>query len=130
MKKLEYINQEEYDSAVAEVEAGFTFQNGVKGNVYSSHTDALIDQLVEQIMEEKNVSREAAETYLNTSGLKIYSTQDDNIQNIMETEMKDPKYLSKSRETDGVYAQAAAVIIDPKTGYVVGAVGQLGEKTT
>ena len=130
MKKLGYINQEEYDTAVAEVEAGFTFQNGVKGNVYSSHTDALIDQLVEQIMEEKNVSREAAETYLNTSGLKIYSTQDDNIQNIMETEMKDPKYLSKSRETDGVYAQAAAVIIDPKTGYVVGAVGQLGEKTT
>ena len=130
MKKLGYINQEEYDTAVAEVEAGFNFQNGVKGNVYSSHTDALIEQLVEQIMEEKNISREAAETYLNTSGLKIYSTQDDNIQNIMETEMKDPKYLSESRETDGVYAQAAAVIIDPKTGYVVGAVGQLGEKTT
>ena len=130
MKKLGYINQEEYDTAAAEVEAGFNFQNGVKGNVYSSHTDALIEQLVEQIMEEKNISREAAETYLNTSGLKIYSTQDDNIQNIMETEMKDPKYLSESRETDGVYAQAAAVIIDPKTGYVVGAVGQLGEKTT
>ena len=130
MKKLGYINQEEYDTAVAEVEAGFNFQNGVKGNVYSSHTDALIEQLVEQIMEEKNISREAAETYLNTSGLKIYSTQDDNIQNIMETEMKDPKYLSESREKDGVYAQAAAVIIDPKTGYVVGAVGQLGEKTT
>lgn len=140
MKKLEYINQEEYDSAVAEVEAGFTFQNGIKGNVYSSHTDALIDQLVEQIMEEKNISREAAETYLSTSGLKIYSTQDANIQNIMETEMKDERYKlalkdeKKNTVYDAngnvVYAQAAAVFIDPKTGYVVGAVGQLGEKTT
>ena len=34
MKKCGYINQEEYDSAIAEVEAGFKFENGVKGNVY------------------------------------------------------------------------------------------------
>ncbi len=140
MKKLGYINQEEYDSAVAEVEAGFNFQNGIKGNVYSSHTDALIDQLIEQIMEEKNISQEAAETYLNTSGLKIYSTQDANIQNIMETEMKDSRYELTLKDANKnivydengnpIYAQAAAVVIDPKTGYVVGAVGQLGEKTT
>ena len=140
MKKLGYINQEEYDSAVAEIEAGFNFQNGIKGNVYSSHTDALIDQLIEQIMEEKNISQEAAETYLNTSGLKIYSTQDANIQNIMETEMKDSRYELTLKDANKnivydengnpIYAQAAAVVIDPKTGYVVGAVGQLGEKTT
>ena len=35
---------------------GFTFENGAKGNVYSSHTDALISQLIEQIMEEKQIS--------------------------------------------------------------------------
>ena len=41
MKKFNYITQEEYDNAVAEVDAGFKFENGAKGNVYSSHTDAI-----------------------------------------------------------------------------------------
>ena len=135
MKKLEYINQEEYDAAVAEVDAGFNFENGAKGNVYSSHTDALIDQLIAQIMEEKEISKDAATTYLYSSGLKIYSTQVSSIQTVMEEEAKKSKYDLKSKKNtneDGsaVLAQGAAVVIDPKTGYVVGAVGQLGEKTT
>lgn len=136
MKKVGYIVQEEYDAAVAEVDAGFKFENGVKGNVYSAHTDALISQLIAQIMEEKQISKDAAETYLQTSGLKIYSTQVTSIQNVMEEEVKKKKYLVESRETkkkkdvDPIYAQAAMVVIDPSTGNVVGCVGQIGEKTT
>ena len=135
MKKLEYITQEEYDTAVAQVDAGFKFENGAKGNVYSSHTDALISQLIEQIMEEKQISKNAAETYLYSSGLKIYSTQVGSIQSIMEKEVADEKYLVKSKKEkneDGspVYAQTAMVVIEPSTGYVVGCVGQVGEKTT
>lgn len=135
MKKFDYITQEEYDTAVAEVDAGFQFENGVKGNVYSSHTDALISQLIDQIMEEKQVSRDAAETYLQTSGLTIYSTQVSSIQSVMEEEVKKSKYDLKSKENkneDGsaVLAQGAVVVIEPSTGKVVGAVGQLREKTT
>ena len=135
MKKLEYITQEEYDTAIAEVDAGFKFENGVKGNVYSAHTDALITQLIEQIMEEKQISKDAAETYLQTSGLKIYSTQVTSIQNVMEEEVKKDKYLIDSKITfneDGtpVKAQTAMVIIEPSTGNVVGCIGQIGEKTT
>ena len=135
MKKLEYITQEEYDTAVAEVEAGFTFENGAKGNVYSSHTDALITQLINQIMEEKQISKNAAETYLYSSGLTIYSTQVSSVQAAMETEAKDKKYVLKSEENkneDGTpaLAQGAMVVIEPSTGYVVGCIGQLGEKTT
>ncbi len=135
MKKFDYINQEEYDNAIAEVDAGFKFENGVKGNVYSSHTDALIAQLTKQIMEEKQISKDAAETYLQTSGLTIYSTQVSSIQSVMETEAQKSKYKlksSKNKNEDGsaVLAQGAAVVIEPSTGKVVGAVGQLGEKTT
>ena len=135
MKKFNYITQEEYDNAIAEVDAGFKFENGVKGNVYSSHTDALITQLTQQIMDEKQISKDAAETYLQTSGLKIYSTQVSSIQSVMEEEAKKSKYNLKSKESkneDGsaVLAQGAAVVIDPSTGNVVGAIGQLGEKTT
>ena len=135
MKKVGYITQEEYDTAVAEVEAGFKFENGAKGNVYSAHTDALLNQLINQIMEEKQISKNAAETYLYSSGLKIYSTQNTWIQTVMEEEAKKDKYLLKSREKtneDGspIYAQAGVAVVEPSTGYVVGCIGQLGEKTT
>jgi len=135
MKKLGYVTQEEYDTAIAEVDAGFKFENGAKGNVYSSHTDALISQLINQIMEEKQISKNAAETYLYSSGLKIYSTQVSSVQTVMEEEVKKDKYLVASKKTtnaDGspVYAQTAMVVIEPSTGYIVGCVGQIGEKTT
>lgn len=129
MKKLGYVTQEEYDTAVAEVEAGFQFQNGAKGNIYSAHTDALITQLIEQIMEEKQISQNAAKTYLYSSGLKIYSTQVTSIQNIMQEEVKKDKYVITSKKT-GAKTQAGMAVIEPSTGYVVGCVGQLGEKTT
>ena len=51
--------------------------------------------MIEQIAQEKNISKTAAETYLNTSGLKIYSTQDVDIQKIMEDEMQ--KMADKGR---------------------------------
>ena len=129
MKKLGYVTQEEYDTAVSEVEAGFQFQNGAKGNIYSAHTDALITQLIEQIMEEKQISQNAAKTYLYSSGLKIYSTQVTSIQNIMQEEVKKDKYVITSKKT-GATTQAGMAVIQPSTGYVVGCVGQLGEKTT
>ena len=136
MKELTYITPEEYDTAVAEVEAGFKFENGAKGNVYSSHTDALITQIINQIMEEKQISKDAATTYLYSSGLKIYSTQVSSIQTVMEEEAKDNFYVIKSIEDskneDGtlVTAQGAMVVLEPSTGKVVGCIGQIGEKNT
>lgn len=140
MKKFDYITQEEYDAAVAEVDAGFKFENGVKGNIYSSHTDALITQLIQQIMDEKQISKDAAETYLQTSGLTIYSTQVSSVQNVMEEESKKGKYKLELKDKAGkvikdesgspILAQGAAVVIEPSTGKVVGAVGQLRDKTT
>lgn len=54
--------------------------------------------------------------------------------------MAEDKYTLYAKDAKGniitdsngneIVAEAAAVIIEPSTGYVVGAVGQLGEKTT
>ena len=83
-----------------------------KGNVYSSHTDALITQVINQIMEEKQISKQAAETYLYSSGLTIYSTQVNSVQTAMEEEVKKDKYKIRSKVTKnadgtGVLAQTA-----------------------
>lgn len=139
MKELGFIeNQEEYDAAVAKVEAGLPFQKGTIGNSsgYSYHTDAVIEQVIEQVMEEKEISRELAQNYIYSSGLTIYSTVDAGIQARVEEETLKDKYIKKGKAKDkdtgefiNEHTQAAMVIIDHKTGNVLGVSGGLGEKT-
>ena len=137
MKELGYIeNEEDYNNAVAEVEAGLKFEKKVTtGNLYSYHTDALLDQVVSQVAEEKEISKQLAENYVYSSGLTIYSTQDDSIQTVLDDEFsKTSKYCIKSRKSkneDGSAAtsQAAMAVIDHTTGYVLGVAGGLGDKT-
>ena len=137
MKELGYIeNEEEYKKAVEEAEAGLKFEKKVTtGNLYSYHTDALLDQVVNQVAEEKEISKQLAENYVYSSGLTIYSTQDDSVQTALDEEFaKTSKYCIKSRKSkneDGSAAtsQAAMAVIDHTTGYVLGVAGGLGNKT-
>ena len=87
--------------------------------VYSYYTDALISELIEDISEEKNISEDFAENYLYMANLTIYSNQDTEIQETMEAEFLKSKYILESENEDGATSQAAMVIIDHTTGYVV-----------
>ena len=132
MLKLKYINQDEYDTAVSNVDNGLKFKKGkfeTDDPVYSYHTDALINQLINDIQKQKKIPEKFATNYVNMAGLTIYSTQNSAIQKQMETEFEKTKYQLKS-STGGDHSQAAMVIIDHKTGQVVGCVGGLGKKTT
>ena len=136
MKDQGYItNEDEYNAAVAKAEAGLTFTKGniTSNNAYSYHTSAAVNQVVEQVMEEKGVSREFAEKYVYSSGLTIYSTQDSSIQSRVEEEFKKADYRIKGRDknADGTlkndHAQAGMAIIDYKTGQVVAVGGELSD---
>ena len=129
-------SEEEYNQAVAKVDAGLKFEKAPStGKLYSYHVDALISQVVDQVAEEKGISKQLAENYVYSSGLKIYSTQNDGIQGAMEEEFaKTSKYSLTSRKTtdeagNKVTSEAAMVIIDHTTGYVLGTVGGLGDKS-
>lgn len=135
MKTQGYIkNDDDYNTAVAKVEAGLTFSKGdtSSNSQYSYHTDAAIDQVVEQVMGEKGVTREFAEKYVYSSGLKIYSTQDTEVQKRVEEEFNKSKYIVSGKEKDSnknllnEHTQAGLVIIDNKTGYVTAVGGELG----
>ena len=132
MLQLGKIDQSEYDEAVAQVEEGLKFeQSNALGTMYSYHTDATIAQVIEDIAKEKEISKSLATTYVYSSGLTIYSTQDTEIQNKMNSVMVDDSgsYSRNSKLVEGATSQSAMVIIDNETGYVVGVVGGLGEKT-
>ena len=132
-KRQGYIKDDnEYNKSVQNIEKGLNFKNGeVLSNdgVYSYHTDALITEITNDICNQYNISETFATNYIYMAGLTIYSTQDSNIQNQMQNEMKKGKYILAS-QNGGDSSQAAMVIIDHKTGNIVGCTGGLGEKTT
>ena len=131
MLELNYINEESYNTAINNIDKGLDFKKGTinaESAVYSYHTDALISEVTGDISKKYNISEIFATNYLYMAGLTIYSTQDSNIQDKTEKEFEKTKYSLQSKK-DGKTSQAAMVIIDHKTGYVVGCVGGLGEKT-
>lgn len=132
MLELKHISQDEYNDAITEIENGLDFKQGkllaTSNGVYSYHTDALVAELIDEVKSKKHISTSFATNYLNMAGLKIYSTQDSSIQSKMENEFEKSKYILKSANDSSATSQSAMVIINHKTGEVVGCVGGLGEK--
>lgn len=137
MKELGKITEEQYNVAVAEVEEGLAFKEGniVSKNSLTWHTEAAVNQIVKQMMEEKGLDDKTARARLYGGGYKIYTTQKTAVQNIVQEEYNKTTYIAKGREKDkdgnlkNEQTQSAMVIIDHTTGYVVGCAGALGEKT-
>ena len=126
MKELGYINEDDYKAAVEEANEGIKFE---KGNTSTAATmsylaKAALNQVVKQYAEEKGVTEDFAKTKVYGGGFKIYSTQDSDIQEIMEDVFTNKDYIIYSH---GVQVQSAMAIIDHKTGNVVGLMGGLGD---
>ena len=124
MLELEYISQEDYNKAKEEVEEGLNFERGdieveKEPEIYSYHTDALISEAIKDIADKKNISEDFATNYLYMANLKIYSTQNASIQEKMEEEFNKSKYILQSDKDPEATSQAAMVVIDHTTGYVV-----------
>lgn len=133
MYELGYIDETDYNSACDKIEKGLKFKQGKiedtsKNSVYSYHTDSLLNEIIQDISNKKNISTEFATNYIEMAGLKIYSTQDSSVQTEIEKELSNSKYLIKSKKDSSVTAQAAMVIINHSNGQVVGCVGGIGKK--
>lgn len=63
-----------------------TAQETEEVSIYSYYTDALIEQVMDDLVEIKGYTRQQAYKLVYTSGLKIYSNQDDDIQKICDEE--------------------------------------------
>lgn len=125
MKELGKINDEEYNAAVAKVEAGLPFEKGATASTSTMTylAKAALNQVVKQYAAEKDVTIDYAETKIYGGGYKIYTTQDSDIQAIMDEIYHDDYYIVSGKNQ---HAQSAMVIIDHKTGQVVGCMGGLG----
>ena len=120
MKEVGYsTDEEEYKNAVAEVDAGLKFEQGEGAFTtvdVSYHTEAAITQIINQVMEEKGMSKDMAEVYIYSGGLKIYTTLDPNIQNIIEEELVKDKYSVHAGDQQSMLTMT---VVDHTTGQVV-----------
>ncbi len=125
MKELGYINSEEYDTGIKDLDAGLAFSNGDTNTttMISYQTSAALEQIVNQMVEEKGMSKDLAEIKLYSGGYHIYTTQDTNLQAIVEGELQESRVFTSRGEGEasrnGQKSMAAMTIVDPKTGNVV-----------
>lgn len=90
-----YISQAEYDEAIADPVYDRILQTAAvteDNSPYSYFTDALIEQVVKDLIDEKGYTETQAYNLLYSGGLTITSTQDTTIQQICDEETANPDY--------------------------------------
>ena len=97
MLEQELITQQEYDEALADnvYDRIMNVKNTSTGSTaYSYYTDALISQLMEDLMNLKGYTQTQAYNLVYRGGLQIYSCQDSELQKYAESAVNNPDYYS------------------------------------
>ncbi|MBR4955461.1 MAG: transglycosylase domain-containing protein, partial [Clostridia bacterium] len=130
MERWGNITWAEYEAAKAEVITPVKNQDSAgEALTYRSYfIDALIDQVIEDLKEEKGYSDTLASRMVYNGGLKIIATIDPEIQAMMDNVFCNEETFPGDLGNDGTYPQASMVIMDPYTGYVKALYGGRGEK--
>ena len=125
-----YITKEQYDEAVAE-ELVFVHSESSGGNqtIYSYYAETVIEDVLQDLMEQKGVSYDTAKTLLYSGGYQIYSCYDASIQSVIDEYYTNLDNLPQHPSAKGQQFQSAIVILDPYTGEIKGLSGGTGEKT-
>lgn len=94
--------------------------------INSWYVDMVIEDVIQDLMEEKGYSRAMANLMIYTGGLQIYTAMDPNIQSILEEYYANSSHFFAS--TDGETPQSAMMVLDPSNGDILGVVGAIGAK--
>ena len=129
MLKYEKITQEEFDAAYdKELELNYKGRAVTTSNTSNSwYTDAVIDDVIDALVKEYGFTSDYASDLVWTGGLQIYTLMDPEVQNALEEVYENEASFPKAN--NAIQPQSAMVVIDPKTGDVLGLVGARGEKS-
>lgn len=95
--------------------------------VNSWYTDMVIQDVINDLVEQKGYSSKMASLLVYNGGLNIVSLVDPVVQEELEKSMMDDSLFPEDKS--GIKAQASAIVIDPQTGDILAVVGSRGEKT-
>lgn len=95
LKQQNCISQEEYEEALADdvytrIQNNQNIDSDTSASVYSYFTDAVINSVITDLQEELGYTQTQAYKLLYSGGLRIYTTMDSEIQQIVEEETSNP----------------------------------------
>lgn len=96
------------------------------GDTQTYFVDAVVEAVISDLMEQRNVSRGIALKMIYTDGYKIYTTQDPTVQAAIDSAFDNQSIFYT--ESDGGTIQGSMVVIDHETGEVRGLIGGVGDK--
>ena len=141
MREHDYINEETYQKALKDLDNGklkFERAHIDYRLKYEWALDPALDQVKKDLKSKYKYTDEEVNNIISTAGLKIFTTIDtqlqDNVQKILDNYSNFNMYGADTKNKDGVpNLQAAATVIDYRTGEVraiVGGRGNQGAKST
>ena len=120
-----YITEDEYNEALADnvyERIASIDHTSSSAEIMNYFEDALIYEVLDDLMEETSCTEEEAWERIYRGGLVIYSTENSSMQSIAEEEVN-------NLDHGGSDAQVSLVLMDNETGQVKAMVGGRGEKT-
>lgn len=126
MLELGKITKEEHDEATSQEIAFKKEVVSLNAKVQSYFVDAVVEAVIKDLQEEKNVSRGLAIQMLYGNGYKIYATMDPNVQSKIDEAYNNSKLFYENK--DGTFMQSSMVVLEQSSGNVVGLIGGAGEK--
>lgn len=131
--QLAPITEEEYNQATAEL-AAMTFDGNQsqetesveeqqETNLWNWYIDTLFEDIVDDLMETYNYSRENAVSMIYNGGLEIHSCMNPTIQNDLED-----MFINGDCMPEDQAIQAGLFVMDPYTGRVIAVVGSRDER--
>ncbi len=126
MYKYGYISEEEYTSALEDEIVLDIKKSSDSDKINSWYVDMVIEDVMQDLMREYGYSRTMASLIVYTGGLEIYTVMDKDIQAQLEEYYEDTKNFEGKKDADP--AQSSMIIIDSKTGDILGVAGAVGEK--
>jgi len=128
MQKQGYISEETYQTAVSEPLGIVEKQKTAYTEpIRSWYLDMVVDDVVTDLAAQYGISRAAASQKVLAGGLRIDVAMDEDIQKEVENYYRAAVQMPKNEK--GESAQSALIVIDPKTGDILGVAGAVGEKT-
>ncbi len=121
-----YLTEREYQSAAARPTTLNVDSKHTQEGVNSWYVDMVIDDVIEDLMSEHDMSRAAAKHLLYTGGIRIDMAMDPQIQEIIEEYYENAVRLPQNAA--GESAQSALIAIDSRTGDILGVAGAVGKK--
>ena len=129
MYEQNYISYAEYKAAVDEP-LNFVYRENTTytQEIYSYYEEVVIADVIEDLMTQKGISKEAARHLVYNGGYQIFCCIDPQIQAYIDEIYCNIDNIPRTYGTDK-QLQSAIVIMDPYTGEIKGLSGGVGEKT-